>query len=74
MTERQVLINLIAGLSLADHMGDAMADCEKALKLIGIEPPQDDCSDEEPWTQLARFLAKEHGAETVWGSSLLEED
>lgn len=67
---RQVLINLIAGLSLADHMGDAADDCKHALKQIGIDWEKSD-SEQEWWAELAEFLARSHGAETVWGTSLL---
>lgn len=67
--ERQVLINLIAGLSLADHMGDAWEDAYEALKQIGVSVP-----DVEDESELADFLAREHGAQTVWGTSLIDED
>lgn len=70
MSERQVLINLIAGFSLADHMGDAWRDCYQALKQIGIELP-DDIDDD---SDVAAFLVKEHGAKTVWGTSLLDDE
>ena len=76
---RQVLINLVAGLSLADHMGDVWDDAYEALKQIGIEVPA------EPWEltrayaatddhALADWLARDHGATTVWGTSLISEE
>lgn len=74
--ERQTLINLIAGLSLADHMGDAYEDCERALKDIGIEVPSIlDSPLENPdyWQHIAHFLATEHSATTLYGTSLLED-
>lgn len=77
MNERQILINLVAGMSLADHLGDAYSDCEQALKQIGIEVPSIlDSPLENPdhWEHLADFLAREHGATTVWGTSLLNEE
>jgi hypothetical protein len=77
MSERQVLINLIASLSLADHMGDAYEDCEQALKQIGIDVPSildSPLENPEYWEHLAHFLSHHHNAETVWGTSLLEED
>lgn len=73
---REVLINLVAGLSLADHMGDALEDCEQALKLIGIEVPSIlDSPLENPgyWEHLAHFLAHQHGATTIWGTTLKDE-
>lgn len=76
MSERQILINLIASLSLADHMGDVASDCEEALKQIGIAmPPDYDGSQyDEWWHQLAHFLSAQHGAQTVWGTSLAEDE
>ena len=67
---RQVLINLVAGLTLADHMGDAWADALEALKQIGIEAPELDDFDAE----FGDWMARNHNATTVWGSSLLSED
>lgn len=68
--ERQTLINLVAGLSLADHMGDVFGDCVQALKEIGIEWPGHDGGSDDHWTVLANWLVANHGAETVWGTSL----
>jgi len=70
---RQMVINLCASLTLADHMGDAYGDCEKALNDIGITIPQDDDYGDH-WSFLMKFLAREHGAETVWGTSLADDD
>lgn len=72
--ERQVLINLIASLSLCDHMGDAADDAQRALKQIGVDLPESVQWADDWWSALAKFLATEHGAETVWGTSLLEDD
>lgn len=77
LTDRQVLINLCAGLSLADHLGDAYADCERALKLVGIEVPSildSPLDNPDHWEHLAHFLAHEHAATTVWGTSLRDDD
>jgi hypothetical protein len=68
---RQVLINLVGSLTLADHMGDAMDDAMQALKQVGIEPPEEMDDDD---FDLGDWLARNHGATTVWGTSLLEED
>lgn len=67
---RQVLINLIAGLSLADHMGDVREDAREALRQIGIEIPDDVGGVNE----VADWLANSHGATSVWGVSLLCDD
>lgn len=76
MDDRQILINLIAGLALADHLGDVYADCEQALKLAGINVPSIlDSPLENPdhWEHLSHFLATKEGAATIWGTSLIDE-
>ena len=63
-------------MSLADHMGDVYADCEKALKQIGIIVPSIlDSPLEDPggWEHMAHFLVHNYGAETVWGTSLKDD-
>lgn len=70
--DRQVLINLVGSLSLADHMGDAFSDSLKALALVGIEVPKDSEARYD-WEELATWLAENHNAETVWGTSLKSE-
>lgn len=76
-SERQVLINLVTSLCLADHMGDAMTDALEALKQIGITPPSildfEDAGDYDYEGSLMRWLGKEHSATTVWGTSVLED-
>lgn len=74
---RQVLINLIAGLSLADHMGDASEDAMRALKQIGIEVPWDyegSPHGDEGMYNVAHYLATHHDATTLWGTTLLDDD
>lgn len=75
--ERQVLINLVASLCLADHMGDAMGDALEALKQIGITPPGildfEDAGDPDYDGALMRWLGREHNATTIWGTSVLED-
>lgn len=70
MTDREILLNLIAGMGLADHMGDVAGDAWQALKLAGIVPPED-VSDLD---ELMAWLGREHGATTIWGTSVLDED
>lgn len=72
MTDREILINLIAGLSLADHLGDVYEDCEKALELAGVEVPS--TFDPDHWQHLAYFLSRELGATTIWGTPLMDDD
>lgn len=72
---RQVLINLVAGMSLADGLGDVWDDAYEALKQIGIEvPPEPETLSRYYATHddhsLGKWLAREHGASTVWGTSL----
>ena len=77
MTDREILINLIAGLSIADHMGDVYSDCEQALKLVGIELPSIlDSPLENPdhWEHLAYVLSRQYGATTIWGTALLDDE
>jgi hypothetical protein len=77
MTDRSVLINLIAGLSLADHMGDVYEDCEQALKKIGIAVPSIlESTRENPthWEHLTDFLVKQYSATTIWGTALGEDN
>lgn len=71
MSDRQILINLIAGLSLAEKRSDTYEDAIEALKQAGI--PFNDTGyfgRESHWTRLARWLAKEHDATTLWGTEL----
>jgi hypothetical protein len=63
---REVLLLLVASLTLADHMGDASNDALMALKRIGIEP---DCE----WEDLGVWLGKKYGTKTLYGTSF-EED
>lgn len=74
MTDRQILINLIASLSLADHMGDVANDAETALKRAGIPFNYSEYEgDEDWWPRLARWLAKEHGATTLYGTTFSDD-
>lgn len=72
---RQVLINLIAGLDLCDHMGDVSDDKYEALKQIGITniPAGVDDGDDDS-KSLGQWLAETHSATTLWGSSLKSDD
>tara|TARA_R110002074_G_scaffold262994_1_gene435098 strand:+ start:12229 stop:12465 length:237 start_codon:yes stop_codon:yes gene_type:complete len=76
MSERQVLINFIASLSLADHLGDAYDNAIQALKQIGIVVDDDFLMDhpEGGLDAIGEWLARHHDAQTVWGTSLLDDD
>jgi len=71
--ERKILINLVASMSLADHMGDVFEDCVKALKDAGIDWPGTDDGMQKPLDQLTAWLVTHHGAESVWGTPLAED-
>lgn len=73
MNDRQILINLIAGLDLCDHMGDVSSDKYEALKQIGITDIPDYVDDGDG-ISLGQWLAEKHGATTLWGTSLLMDD
>lgn len=67
---KTILLNLIAGASLADHMGDMAGDLFKALKLMGVDVP--DCVTNVD--QLGAYLGKEYGATTLYGTDLYNEE
>lgn len=78
---KQVLINLMAGAVLADHMGDMASDIEEAAKQIGIVVPDDfvstggdSCGMDTPLERLSEYLVTYNDAETVWGTPLFDED
>jgi hypothetical protein len=58
--ERQILLNLMLSLTLADNMGDVIEDVVKAIKLLGIETPDSVESDE------IRDLLELQGAVSLW--------
>lgn len=71
MTDREILINLIAGMHLADHLGDVFEDCLRAAKLAGLIEDKHKCG---ALNELGEHLAKRFGATTVWGTSLLPQE
>lgn len=74
---RDILIGLVAGLSLADHMGDVYQDCLQALELAGINVPSIlDSPLQNPthWEHLRHYLAHEHNAKSIWGADLRGDD
>lgn len=68
MMDRQILINLCASMGLADHLGDVAEDVWKALKDIGVVPPEEATD----LSELMEWLAREHGATSIWGTPLVD--
>lgn len=68
ISERQILINLCASMGLADHLGDVASDVWKALTDVGLKPP----SEVGDLSELMEWLGREHGATTVWGTSVVD--
>jgi hypothetical protein len=69
MTDRQILLNLIASMGLADHMGDVAGDCWRALELAGVEIPDDIGA----LNELMQWLGREHGATSIWGTKITDD-
>lgn len=64
---RQILLQLIAGMGLCDHMGDVAEDVQRALELAGVDVGEwDDLPD------LGRRLGRT-GVTTLWGTSLVDD-
>ena len=77
---KQVLINLMAGAVLADHMGDMADDILTAARQIGIVVPDsflssggDVYGNDTHLERLSEYLVTYHEAETVHGTSLLDD-
>ena len=70
---KQILVNLCAGLSLADHMGDAAEDVDEALVQAGIIT-REESNEFEDMSELAGFLALEHGATTLYGTEQIDDE
>lgn len=71
---RQILLNMLAGLSLADHLGDVATDALEAADLAGFldgVATDEDLGDLE---DLTRVLVRDHKATTVFGTSLEREE
>ena len=71
---RQILINLIAGLDLCDHLGDVSDDKYEALKQMGIEVPKYVDTGDDDDMSLGEWLAESFGATTLRGTSLKRDD
>lgn len=74
MDPKQVLINLAASATLADHMGDMWNYIIEALDQVGVKPPEGLVYADNYEEALAKWLRKEHGATTVWGTEVGSEE
>lgn len=63
--DRDILLQLIGSITLADHIGDVAEDVWYALKKIGIPPP----ADIGALNELGDWLGSQ-GITTLYGSSL----
>ena len=65
--DNELLLQFIASITLADHLGDVWDDVDAVLKKLEIDYEWDDSSD------LGQWLGK-NGITTVSGTSLIDED
>ena len=65
---KNILLSLIAGLGIADHMSDVADDVREVLKQIGMEDLE--------WDDLSDLMHKlgTMGVKTVWGTECTKED
>ena len=68
MTDREILLGLLAGICLCDHMGDVLDQTNKVCKLLGIEQTDEDWPD-----CLWNALADMGGVKTLYGSEVKRE-
>lgn len=68
---RKILMNLIAGMHLADHLGDVAGDVFEAARQAGLVT-KEQAARFGDMLELGEFLARRYGATTVWGTSLVE--
>ena len=61
---RQIMINLLFSISLADHVGEAMEDCVKALKKMGLDFNL--FLEENSFDDLISHLEENYEAEGIW--------
>lgn len=66
---RRVLINLIAGMHLCDHMGDVTQASTEAAAQAGLITAEEKRSVAD-LRELGELLARKHGATTIWGSEV----
>ena len=69
MTDRELLLSLLASLTLCDHMGDVADDVGHVMEQLGIE-----CEDTGEWgLDVARAL---HllGVKTLYGTEIGGQD
>lgn len=66
---RQLIINYVCSLSLADHLGDAWTDAFAVLDAIGVKV---DRGFED--YEIGEYLSLHHGGVTLHGTSLIDTD
>ena len=62
--DEKYVLGFIASLTLCDHMGDVLSDCQKVLKDMGYEFEWED--GHELWDRIADI----GGVKTLWGSDI----
>lgn len=65
----ELVLQLVASLQLADHMGDASSDVDKFLEMAGIHLEADDMDESPYWDALAGM-----GVTTLYGTTLSPRD
>lgn len=64
---RELILSLIASLTLCDHMGDVADDVNETLKRLGVTIEWDE------WHDLGRALGK-MGVTTLYGTPIGEDE
>lgn len=64
---KDILLQLIASLTLADHMGDVSNEIQKALEQLGETPEWDDFPELQKWLHAK-------GITTLYGTSIGDDD
>lgn len=65
---QQIVAELLASVSLADHVGDALGDLLHAARKVGLEVPKMYSQEE-----VSKWCAK-NGVRTLYGTSLQEDN
>lgn len=65
----ELVLQLVASLQLADHLGDVMSDVDWFLKKAGIKLEDNDTDESPYFDALARL-----GVTTLYGTTLGEDD
>lgn len=68
--EKELLLSLIASLSLCDNMGDVADDCWTVMRRLEMPVPPD-VSD---MGELGTWLGRQHHVTTLYGTYLGDDD